>query len=153
MSVSFVYDKNWSKLIDDLEAFVGNLDDVFLATLNDLGNFLITKIQERAPTSTGNYGASWFIKEVDSEHLIVDTPHGDLAVFLEFGTQPHVILPKDKKVLSWIGPDGVRRFATIVFHPGTPPMPHVRPAIELAIEEIQTIFLNNLRGITGIGLE
>ena len=41
------------------------------------------------------------------------------AAIHEFGgtTQPHIIKPKYKKWLSWVGDDGVRVFAKVVHHP------------------------------------
>jgi len=44
------------------------------------------------------------------------------AKFIEFGTPPHIIKVKNKKVLS----DGKRIFGTKVNHPGTHPFPFIR---------------------------
>ena len=41
-------------------------------------------------------------------------PH---AVFVNFGTRPHIIKPKTKKALRWVGPNGFI-FAKEVKHPG-----------------------------------
>jgi len=41
-------------------------------------------------------------------------PH---AVFVNFGTKPHVIVPKNKKALRWVSGNGFV-FATKVNHPG-----------------------------------
>src|SRR5438045_9414987 len=47
-------------------------------------------------------------------------PTASYAPYVEFGTKPHVILPKDKKALYWPGAEHpVRR----VNHPGTKPKP------------------------------
>jgi hypothetical protein len=48
------------------------------------------------------------------------------ATDVEMGTSPHVILPRNKKALYWPGADHpVRK----VNHPGTAPMPYLRPAL------------------------
>jgi hypothetical protein len=48
------------------------------------------------------------------------------ATDVEMGTAAHVILPRNKKALHWPGADHpVAR----VNHPGTPPMPYLRPAL------------------------
>jgi hypothetical protein len=48
------------------------------------------------------------------------------ATDVELGTSPHVILPRNKKALSWPGADHpVAR----VNHPGTAPAPYLRPAL------------------------
>jgi len=57
----------------------------------------------------------------------------------EFGTRPHVILPKNKKYLSFmIG--GKRIFTKKVNHPGTPAHPFLRPAFFSSIRAINNIF-------------
>jgi hypothetical protein len=48
------------------------------------------------------------------------------ATDVEMGTSPHVIKPRFKQALYWEGADHpVAR----VNHPGTPPMPYLRPAL------------------------
>ncbi len=54
------------------------------------------------------------------------------AAFVEFGTPPHVITPKTKKVLRWLDSAGVAIFAKKVNHPGTQPNPFMRRGIEVA---------------------
>lgn len=77
---------------------------------------------------------------------------GGAAVYLEYGTKPHIIKPKAKKVLRWPAKGtsvtlggrartgAVRRlgnaafaFATIVHHPGTRAQPFLIPAAHKAI--------------------
>jgi hypothetical protein len=51
------------------------------------------------------------------------------ASYVEFGTGPHLILPRNKKALWWKGADHpVRR----VNHPGSKAKPWLRPAIAAA---------------------
>lgn len=55
------------------------------------------------------------------------------ASFIEDGTQPHEILPKNAKALRWFeGGDGDPIFAKRVNHPGNEPMPFMQPAAEEA---------------------
>lgn len=92
--------------------------------------------------------------------------------FIEFGTRPHWIRPTapqgfigptlqgqsqrtrhNKKVsghvaLRWRGPDGRYHFAKAVFHPGTNPLPFMRPAAERAEDEMISFAL---RGFVAIG--
>jgi hypothetical protein len=49
------------------------------------------------------------------------------AIWVEQGTEPHVIFPKTKKALFWPGADHPVRF---VLHPGNPPYPFLVPAAE-----------------------
>lgn len=50
------------------------------------------------------------------------------AAAVEFGSKPHVIEPRDKKVLSFMA-DGKRIFAKIVHHPGFAGIPFLRGAM------------------------
>lgn len=43
------------------------------------------------------------------------------GVYVDQGTKPHVILPKNKPFLAWKGSDGKWIFARRVNHPGTKP--------------------------------
>lgn len=51
------------------------------------------------------------------------------AKYLEFGTNPHVILPVRAKMLSWMQ-DGRRVFARKVNHPGNPAFRFLRGSLE-----------------------
>ncbi|MEU3507676.1 hypothetical protein ABZ733_07070 [Streptomyces longwoodensis] len=64
--------------------------------------------------------------EVHDKVLRVGSLDCNYATDVELGTPKHVILPKNKQALYWPGADHpVRR----VNHPGTPPMPYLRPAL------------------------
>ncbi len=54
----------------------------------------------------------------------------DHALFVELGTSPHEIRPRDPNgVLAFPGRDGKTVFARVVHHPGTRPQPYLRPAL------------------------
>ena len=53
----------------------------------------------------------------DRRRVFHDRNRAPHAVFVNFGTRPHVIKPKDKKALRWAGPNGFI-FAKEVNHPG-----------------------------------
>lgn len=53
-------------------------------------------------------------ESIEIYHDAQIAPH---AVFVHWGTRPHVIKPKDKKALRWAGQNGFN-FAKIVHHPG-----------------------------------
>ncbi len=63
-------------------------------------------------------------------------PH---AIFVNFGTKPHVIKPKDKKALRWVGPDGRFRFAKQVNHPGYRGDAYMVRAATEAVKSFRTI--------------
>ena len=89
--------------------------------------------QKDMPYNTGNYKRSWKKKKPKNHTITVETPMGQLMIWLEFtGTKPHIIVPKGPGYpLHWVDPDtGEHRYAMKVNHPGTNPTPHLRPAIE-----------------------
>lgn len=59
---------------------------------------------------------------------------GPLAHLIEFGTSPHVIAPKRKKVLA--DPVTGQVFGVKVAHPGNPPQPYLRPAFDTKKGEV-----------------
>jgi hypothetical protein len=87
------------------------------AILNDARNFVHKK--------TGRLRDS-LRAEVQDKVLRVGSLDCNYATDVEMGTSPHVILPRNKKALYWPGADHpVAR----VNHPGTPPIPYLRPAL------------------------
>lgn len=56
----------------------------------------------------------------------------EYAMFVHEGTKPHVILPKNAKVLTWKPRGGARVFARKVNHPGTKAQPWLARAAEAA---------------------
>lgn len=70
------------------------------------------------------------------------------APFLEFGTRPHVIRPRNKSVLSWTQGKrlsgrnrtgrgaGARVFARVVHHPGTRKQPFLLPGAIEALHQV-----------------
>jgi hypothetical protein len=64
-------------------------------------------------------------------------PTASYAPFVEFGTKPHVILPKNAKALYWPGADHpVAR----VNHPGTKPNPFMERIVAAAQPDIDAMF-------------
>jgi hypothetical protein len=64
--------------------------------------------------------------EVHDKVLRVGSLDCNYATDVEMGTAAHVITPRNKKALYWPGADHpVAR----VNHPGTQPMPYLRPAL------------------------
>jgi len=89
-------------------------------------------MEAKVPVKTGNLRTSLGVK-VESSRVIIgpDERQAPYGGYVEFGTGPHVIRPKTKKVLSFVV-NGKRVFATKVNHPGTKAQPYVRPAFDAA---------------------
>jgi HK97 gp10 family phage protein len=97
-------------------------------------NFLLTEMEARVPVGkTGALKRSLGVR-VEGDRVIVGPLDNPYAAYVEFGTAPHEIRPKN--------PDGVLRFqingrwvfAKVVHHPGTKPEPFVRPAFEAYVK-------------------
>jgi hypothetical protein len=72
-------------------------------------------------------------------------PTASYAPFVEFGTKPHTILPKNAEALYWPGADHpVKR----VNHPGTKPNAFMERIVAAAQPDINTTFATALSQIT-----
>jgi len=65
------------------------------------------------------------------------------APFVELGTRPHVIFPKNKKALRFFK-DGKEIFAKKVRHPGSKPYPFMFAEMEKRAREVGRHFLKTL---------
>jgi hypothetical protein len=95
-----------------------------------LAAYFLNVIKDRTPRKTGGTGRSWTIhyhKSGDSAVWEI-SPDGkeDIVTFLEFGTKPHVIEPKNEDGVLVFEIEGETIFAKKVFHPGTKPLGFVR---------------------------
>lgn len=95
-----------------------------------LAAYFLNVIKERTPRKMGDTAKSWTIHYHKSGDSITweIRPDGkeDIVTFLEFGTKPHVIEPKDEDGVLVFEIEGETIFAKRVFHPGTKPLGFVR---------------------------
>ena len=84
-------------------------------------------------------GGGW---EIGHDRQIA--PH---AVFVHWGTRPHVIKPKNRKALRWVPKGGTGYvFAKEVRHPGNKGDPWLIRAADQAVREFPQIFAKHLKG-------
>ena len=102
-------------------------------------NQILAEMEAKVPVKTGNLRTSLGVK-VESSRVIIgpDERQAPYGGYVEFGTGPHVIRPKTKKVLSFVV-NGKRVFATKVNHPGTKAQPYVRPAFDAWVDSLGTM--------------
>ena len=72
-------------------------------------------------------------------------PTASYAPYVEFGTKPHVIVPKDKKALYW---PGAAHPVSRVNHPGSRANPFMERIISTSQPEIDAMFGTALSQIT-----
>lgn len=116
--------------------------------LGQIGLRAVAIAKEKVPRKTGNLGRTIRLGNVtDTDAQIIAGGQGGVgyAQIVEYGSRPHVIVPRNKKVLAW---GGARRlsgslrsgsaatiFARRVNHPGTKAKPFLKPAAEEAVRE------------------
>lgn len=90
--------------------------------LASVGNSVRNELVRSAPVDTGDLKNSISYNVNGS---ILSFNMAEHALFVEFGTKPHIIVPKEKKALKWKS-GGSDVFAKKVYHPGTRPQPFIR---------------------------
>lgn len=117
--------------------------------LGQLGLLAVAYAKDTVPRKTGNLGRTIRLGQVtDTDAQIIAGGQNGVgyAQAVEFGSRPHVIVPRRKKALAWGGNrrlSGSLRsgsaatiFARKVNHPGTQAKPFLRPAAEKAVQDV-----------------
>lgn len=91
---------------------------------------LRTALKISSPVDTARLRSS--IDVVSSGNKLIVTMV-DYGKFIEFGTLPHIIRPKNKKALSW---KGAAHPVKMVRHPGTRPNPFIRTTVRRKLPHI-----------------
>lgn len=103
----------------------------------------------RFKNQTGNLRRSIYRRVYGAEKGLVatDEKYGE---YVEFGTRPHVIRPRNKKMLAF-KIDGRLVFAKEVRHKGSRPFPFMQPAFEdgksYAMKNYERYILNVVKGL------
>lgn len=106
-------------------------------------------IAQQASThnKTGALVRSVFKKQTGDGWLIGhDLQHAPHALFVHWGTRPHVIRPKNKKALRWAA-GGKFAFAKQVNHPGNAPDKWLERAAALAPKLFESAVNKRLRNL------
>tara|TARA_R100000234_G_scaffold45398_1_gene27118 strand:- start:555 stop:1007 length:453 start_codon:yes stop_codon:yes gene_type:complete len=132
-SVAF---KNFLKKLQD------KYPDVLDLALDDTADAMSLEAQRMVPVDTGRLRGSINVKR---EYLskVIGT-NVEYATDVEFGTGPHEIVAKNKKVLA-NKKKGII-FGKKVKHPGSKPKPFMRPAFENNRRKVAEFFIQNLSG-------
>lgn len=94
---------------------------------------LTNELRRACPVDSGALRNS--IKhETKSNGFVISMLH--YALYVEFGTPPHIIRPKNAQALHWKGENGQDVFATEVHHPGTRPNPFIRTTLRTKFKAI-----------------
>lgn len=129
--------------------------------LRQMGTEVVSRAKDKVPQKTRNLHRTIRVDEVNEAQQTVRVVAGSTngkvgyAQYVEFGTKPHVIVPKPGRrgrngrpaALAWGGDrrlsgnlrSGARptNFAARVNHPGTRPRPYLIPAAEETVRSIR----------------
>lgn len=99
-------------------------------------------------TKTGALFRSIYLRSLPGDgweigHDLQRAPH---AVFVHWGTKPHVIRPKNRKALRWAA-GGIFHFAKKVHHPGYKGDPWLPRAADQALREFPKMIADKLNRI------
>jgi HK97 gp10 family phage protein len=131
-----------TELVEDLAEISGKRPEEITGNIfNELGNQIMGKARAKAPVRTGKLRDS-ITYQVNGNQLIIG-PHVPYSAYQEFGTatrgefggSPYVIQPRMKKYLRF-QVNGQWVSTKQVIHPGIPPHPFMRPAVEEAMGDL-----------------
>lgn len=114
-----------------LRRALGRQSDEVRRAIVQTGVDVQNKARELCPVDTGRLRSSIVHRTEGGGRTtgVVVGTNVSYAADVEYGTAPHVILPKNKKALYW---PGAAHPVSRVNHPGTRAQPFMRPALELA---------------------
>jgi HK97 gp10 family phage protein len=130
--------------------------------LERVGAFIKSEAIRRCPVDTGELRKTIDFRIEGNKVTLFTT--SEIASFVEYGTAPHIIEPKDKKALAfeWTSVGGImmgkkarikagipKKEANVavlkkVHHPGTSAQPFMRPAVFENLPQIANIIKENL---------
>ena len=134
--------------LDKLQAAIRETPEIAKPILNQAMRMAVNTLakyttRDRVPWRTGRLTKSFIANYADLKATW--RPTAKYAAAVEFGTGPHVIVPKKAKALFWPGADHpVKK----VNHPGTKGKPYMDSIRQAAQGEINTIFEQALKKIT-----
>lgn len=93
-----------------------------------------TRLKELTPVKEGLTRASIETRHPDPHRYEVGSwTRGNILRYLNYGVNPHIILPKTRRALRWVSQtSGDVVFAARVFHPGIRPMRIMENAVHPA---------------------
>ena len=93
-----------------------------------LADYAVKTMKEKAPKRTGKLRKS--IRKVRRGFEAYVFPTVPYAIFVEYGTRPHLIRPVRAQALRFETRTGKIVFTRLVRHPGTKPRPFIRETAE-----------------------
>lgn len=120
---------------------MNEVEEALKKALPDIARRMQNELTLIAPVDTGRLKNSIKVK-VGGEGIVIWMV--EYGKYIEFGTPPHIIKPKDKQALKFkVKRGGKNIFAKEVKHPGTRPNPFIRNTIQNKLQNIIIEEINN----------
>ena len=103
-------------------------------------NQILAEMEALVPVDTGKLRGSLQIR-VETDRVTIG-PNENIAPYggyVEFGTKPHVIRPRNPGGVLVFKMNGMTVYAKKVNHPATQAQPYVRPAFEAWVDSLGTM--------------
>ena len=111
------------------------IEEKIIKALPRIANRLLSELILTCPVDKGGLRANLKVRpSADGIGLIIWM--NEYGKYVEFGTPPHIIKPKNKQALKFKGEKGKFVIVKEVKHPGTRPNPFVRNAIQTKLQQI-----------------
>jgi len=119
---------------------MNELQELLNKAMPDIARRLLNELVITCPVLTGRLKNSLKVSATNEGLLIGGVEY---LRWVEFGSPPHIIKPKNKKALHWGGKGGP--IVKKVKHPGTRPNPFIRNALMTKLKNIiiEEITLSN----------
>ncbi|TXG76783.1 hypothetical protein E6Q11_04075 [Candidatus Dojkabacteria bacterium] len=132
-----------NELLHDVARAGGDAKPLVKAALANSATTIQRNVRERAPHRTGTLQRSvLFTVDYPTAKVSVQEKYGS---YIEDGTRPHDIVPKNKKALFWKGAYSPYKR---VHHPGTKAKPFFKPGVEASENKVKDIFTGVLERLT-----
>ena len=114
---------------------MNEIEELLDKALFDIARRMQNELILVAPVDKGRLRNSIKVKPYGKGLIIWMVDYGK---FVEFGTPPHIITPKEKKALAWGKKSGGKKEFVFkkVRHPGTRPNPFIRNTIQNKLQNI-----------------
>lgn len=114
-----------------------NSEQALLTTLMTAAGYIAETMKSLCPVDTGNLRDSIGVRSQGDAIIIgPDVSLAPYAGYVEFGTQPHEIRPKDPNGALRFTVGGQVVFARVVHHPGTRPALYVARAFQQWLDRL-----------------
>ena len=146
--MSFKASFHFAQATAGLEALQRAAEVAMARTLEEVADRLITEIRRTAPSKTGKYKDSWIKGKRARNRISISTPMGELYAILEF--EGRTAGPIYGNPILRFEINGVVLYRHMVNHPGFPPIPHARPALNKVLRDAPNIYMRHVKAVTKV---